>query len=553
MCSLLALAAWFPGSTAVATESERAAFAQAVLVDDDARIETIKQLSASTDAQVARGLAAWRAGELFVWNGESSAAQVFVLDAETDADGRARAMRLDTGEPLQDADGAAVTLRASELTPVDTHSKLRRALKQALDLMALNATDPLARRDAASKLGFEQNADFLPVFEARLAVETHAGVRRALREAAAITRLASTDPATQRAGILVLGELKTLGASDLLKRVRDRTLAAGARPDPETAAAANAALKRIEDHRTAVNLIGTGFRGLSLASVLLIAALGLAITFGLMGVINMAHGEIIMIGAYTAYFTQTLFVRWFGPSGPGFDCYILAAIVAAFAVAGLVGLVLERSLIRFLYKRPLESLLATWGISLVLQQLCRTCFGAANVQVYSPSWLSGSAAWNDVLFAYNRMFVVGVAVLVVAGTYLLLNRTSAGLQIRAVMQNRNMAASLGVSTSHVYARTFALGSGLAGVAGACLSQIGNVGPNLGQSHIVDCFMIVVLGGIGNLIGTVCASLGVGVVDQVLQPFLGAVMGKITVLAGIILFLQWRPAGLFVTRSRALED
>jgi urea transport system permease protein len=311
-------------------------------------------------------------------------------------------------------------------------------------------------------------------------------------------------------------------------------------------------LKQIEDHIATVNFIGTGFRGLSLASVLLIAALGLAITFGLMGVINMAHGEIIMVGAYTAYFTQTLFSRWFGPSGAGYDCYFVAALVAAFVVAGLVGLALERGLIRYLYKRPLESMLATWGVSLVLQQLFRTIFGAANVQIYSPSWLSGSAEWNDILFAYNRIFVIGFAVLVVFGTYLLLTRTSAGLQIRAVMQNRNMAASLGVSTSRVYAGTFALGSGLAGVAGACLSQIGNVGPSLGQAHIVDCFMIVVLGGVGNLVGTVCASLGVGVVDQILQPFVGAVMGKIIVLAAIILFLQWRPAGLFVTRSRALE-
>jgi urea transport system permease protein len=217
-----------------------------------------------------------------------------------------------------------------------------------------------------------------------------------------------------------------------------------------------------------------------------------------------------------------------------------------------VGLALERGIIRFLYKRPLESLLATWGVSLVLQQLFRHVFGAANVQVSSPSWMSGSFVVNDVLLAYNRLFVIGFGVLIVVGTFLLLRRTSLGLQIRAVMQNRAMASALGVPTDRVNMLTFAFGSGLAGMAGACLAQIGNVGPSLGQNYIVDCFMVVVLGGVGNLFGTVSASLGVGVTDQILQPWLGAVMGKITVLAAIILFLQWRPAGLFATRTRGLE-
>jgi urea transport system permease protein len=241
-----------------------------------------------------------------------------------------------------------------------------------------------------------------------------------------------------------------------------------------------------------------------------------------------------------------------GLTGAALDAYFLVALVASFFMAALVGLVLERGVIRFLYKRPLESLLATWGVSLVLQQIFRHTFGAANVQVSSPGWLSGSFVVQDVLFAYNRLFVVGFACFIVIGTWLLLTRTSLGLQIRAVMQNRSMASCVGVRTDRVNMMTFAFGSGLAGMAGACLSQIANVGPSLGQSYIIDCFMIVVLGGIGNLVGTVSASLGVGMMDQVLQPFLGAVMGKITVLAAIILFLQWRPAGLFATRSRNLE-
>jgi urea transport system permease protein len=300
------------------------------------------------------------------------------------------------------------------------------------------------------------------------------------------------------------------------------------------------------------NLVGTAFRGLSLAAVLLVAALGLAITFGLMGVINMAHGELIMVGAYTAYVVQNIFKSAFGATGVGFDSYFIAALACSFVTAGLVGLVLERGIIRFLYKRPLESLLATWGVSLVLQQVFRHTFGAANVQVSSPSWLSGSFVLQDVLFAYNRIFVIGFAVFIVLLTYWLLTRTPLGLQIRAVMQNRSMASALGVRTDRVNMLTFAFGSGLAGMAGACLSQIGNVGPSLGQNYIVDCFMVVVLGGVGNLVGTVSASFGIGVTDQILQPWLGAVLGKITVLTAIILFLQWRPAGLFVTRTRGLE-
>jgi len=546
--AIAVLAAALAGS-AWADEAERARLIEAVTNESPLRIDLIAGLSSSTDAMVRRALVAWRASELFVQEGTKV---LFILDVATDADGRSAAIRVDTGEALLDLAGQPVFLKGSELTAVDTTSKLRKAIKRSIDLIALNDPDPKARRDAANRLGFEQNQEFLPALEACAAREQDPTTRKSFLEAAAITRLASPDAEVRRRGVTELGTMKCIGATDLLKRVRDQASAEGAKKDPITAKLADASLKQIDDHRAMVSLVGTGFRGLSLASVLLIAAIGLAITFGLMGVINMAHGEIIMVGAYTAYITQGWFVKWFGAAGAGFDLYFVAALATSFVVAATVGLVLERGLIRYLYKRPLESMLATWGVSLVLQQLFRTIFGAANVQVISPSWLSGSFERGDVLYAYNRIFVIGFAVLVVVATYLFLTRTSAGLQIRAVMQNRNMAASLGVSTSRVYARTFALGSGLAGVAGACLSQIGNVGPSLGQAHIVDCFMIVVLGGVGNLVGTVCASLGVGVVDQVLQPYLGAVMGKITVLAAIILFLQWRPAGLFVARSRALE-
>jgi urea transport system permease protein len=301
-----------------------------------------------------------------------------------------------------------------------------------------------------------------------------------------------------------------------------------------------------------VNFFGNLFRGLSAGSVLLLIALGLAITFGLMGVINMAHGELMVVGAYSAYVVQKLFVSLFGFNTIGFDFYFIAALPVAFVAAALVGLVIERGVIQFLYKRPLESLLATWGVSLVLQQTFRDIFGPANVQINAPSWLQGGTAFHDVAFAYNRLFVIGFAGLVVLGVWLVLNRTPLGLLVRAVMQNRQMASCIGVRTTRVNMMTFAFGSGLAGLAGACLSQLGNVGPGMGQLHIIDAFMVVVSGGVGNVLGSVVASFGIGTVDQLLQPVLGAVMGKILVLFAIILFLQWRPGGLFPTRSRSLD-
>jgi len=354
------------------------------------------------------------------------------------------------------------------------------------------------------------------------------------------------------AAIKLLAEIRSVPSLAFLKKLLEQTQKEPAKWDEGTKTALASSIRQIEEYVAWGNLFGTAFRGVSLSAVLLVAALGLAITFGLMGVINMAHGEIIMVGAYTAYVVQNIFKGWFGASGTGFDCYFIVALLASFVTAGLVGLLLERCVIRFLYKRPLESLLATWGVSLVLQQVFRHIFGAANVQVGSPSWLSGSFVISDVLLAYNRVFVIFFAVLIVFGTYLLLTRTSLGLQIRAVMQNRAMASCLGVRTDRVNMMTFAFGSGLAGMAGACLAQIGNVGPNLGQNYIIDCFMVVVLGGVGNIVGTVVAAFGIGVTDQVLQPWVGAVMGKISVLGAIILFLQWRPAGLFVTRTRNLE-
>jgi urea transport system permease protein len=549
ICSCLL---FFAALFASAAPQHRTNLVEAILSDDFARqTEIIKNLIEANDPIVEQTLTAWRGGSLYLY--ETNETKIpFLLDATLETDGNAKGVRVVDGEFLKDSTGKPLLFAQTDLTSADANSKLRKVIKATLDLFALGNPNPKMRRDAVIKLGQEQNVDYLPFFETRLKSEKAREVIKALHEAIATTQLASDDERLRVAAIEKLGELRSLTGLALLEKLRDDAKAAPAKFGEKTATALRKSIYDIEQYMWRGNLFGTAFRGLSLSAVLLVAALGLAITFGLMGVINMAHGEIIMVGAYSAYVTQNVFTKWFGASGGGFDSYFIAALVVAFVAASCVGLILERGIIRFLYKRPLESLLATWGVSLVLQQIFRHIFGAANVQVSSPSWLSGSFVVSDVLLAYNRIFVIGFAVFVVLLTYLLLTRTSFGLQIRAVMQNRNMASALGVRTERVNMVTFAFGSGLAGMAGACLSQIGNVGPGLGQNYIVDCFMIVVLGGVGNLVGTVSASLGVGVTDQILQPWLGAVLGKISVLAAIILFLQWRPAGLFVTRSRSLE-
>ena len=533
--------------------AERQALVAAILAEDaDAQVEMVQKLVEAPDPFIDATLTAWRGGSLYLNEAADGTKTPFLLSAGTDAEGRARALRILDEQPIAGEKGEPLLLAPAEATAADTSAKLRKAIKTTLDLRAIRDPNPQSRRDAVTKLGQEQNVAYLPHFEARLAVEQDVAVKRALMESVAQTQVASTDAAVRVQAIQRLGELRSVVSLSLLQSLDKEARAHPEVYGKETVAAVRSSVLAIENYLRVGNLFGTAFRGLSLSAVLLVAALGLAITFGLMGVINMAHGEVMMVGAYAAFVTQNVFESWFGRSGRGFDCYFLVALVVAFISAGLVGLLLERGIIRFLYKRPLESMLATWGVSLVLQQIFRHIFGAANVQVNSPSWMSGSFVISDVLLAYNRIFVIGFAVFIVVATYLLLTRTSLGLQIRAVMQNRGMASALGVRTDRVNMMTFGYGSGLAGMAGACLSQIGNVGPGLGQNYIVDCFMIVVLGGVGNVAGTVSASLGVGVTDQILQPWLGAVMGKITVLAAIILFLQWRPAGLFVTRSRSLE-
>ena len=322
--------------------------------------------------------------------------------------------------------------------------------------------------------------------------------------------------------------------------------------DPELKKAADAAIASVNRRLQMVGVVANLFQGISLGSILLLAAIGLAITFGVMGVINMAHGEMIMVGAYVAYVVQELF-RAYLPPGV-IDGYLIVAVPVAFLFAGLLGVILERCLIRFLYGRPLETLLATWGVSLVMQQAVRSIFGSPNKEVSNPSWMTGGFdPIGGFTVTWNRVYIIVFCFVVLGGLALILNRTSFGLHMRAVTQNRDMARAMGIRTARIDALTFGLGSGIAGMAGVALSQIGNVSPNLGQIYIVDSFLVVVFGGVGNLLGTLIGALSLGIVNKVLEPFAGAILGKIVVLVAIILFIQRRPRGLFALKGRTAES
>ncbi len=568
-------------------ESARETIARAALAPNDrAQREIIATLAGQGDPAIPELLDAWKRDALFIHTPEGGSPVVVVLTTTDGGPGATAALRVSDGELLRDAQGEPIRLVPGTTKAVEHTSGLRRAMKAVLDLVDLASPDRSRRIRAIETLGKAQAPDKLPVLRTRLEIEQEPLVRARLQEAIALIELKDPEPATRLAALGTLRDLHTLGSADFVAAARQQAEAAG---DRELVGAARAAQRAIESHRAAVDFFGTLFRGASTGSILLVVALGLAITFGLMGVINMAHGEMIAVGAYTTYVVQNIFGAGvtlpffgFGVGVPGlrlegaaYNAYFLAAVPASFLAAAIVGVGLERGIIRFLYRRPLESLLATWGMSLVLQQVFRLMFGANNVQVSSPSYLSGNWTVNDVILGWNRVFVIGFGVLIVLGIWLVLTKTSLGLLMRAVMQNRVMASCMGVRTDRVNMLTFGLGSGLAGLAGAFLSQIGNVGPSLGQSYIVDSFMVVVVGGVGNIAGTVISAFGIGGADQVLQqylpswapglagvPFIGsflqnlaqdsAVFGKILVLGMIILFLQWRPAGIFVTRSRSLE-
>ncbi|ATJ83060.1 urea ABC transporter permease subunit UrtB [Halomonas beimenensis] len=439
--------------------------------------------------------------------------------------------------PVRDAlsDEELGEMSRRDLDRIGINNALRGRLQNTLALLDLRTPDVTARREAARDLLGEVSPAMVEPLTALVEGEADDEVRRLLTQAIAIQRLAQGD----------VGAVEALSGS-LNASVRSALSAAARSDDAALAEAAREALAGIEQKLELNGGLETLYFGLSLGSVLVLAAIGLAITFGVMGVINMAHGELIMLGAYTTWGMQQLL-----PGQPGLA--LLLSIPAGFLVAALAGIVIERGVIQFLKGRPLETLLATFGVSLILQQLVRTLISPLNRTVVSPEWMSGSLMINEGLsLTLNRLYVLGFALLVFAGLMLVMRRTRLGLEVRAVTQNRAMARSMGIRANRVDILTFALGSGVAGLAGVALSQLTNVGPNLGQNYIIDSFMVVVFGGVGNLWGTLVAGLSLGVINQVLEPWAGAVLAKILVLVFIILFIQKRPRGLFPQKGRAAE-
>ena len=447
------------------------------------------------------------------------------------------------GKGTDPVTGAALAM-PDDAEDVVNNNLMRSALAAAQAALQLASPDAALRAQAAKALLTEPDESRLPLIDKALAAETDAGVKAQLELVRATTLLASPDQAKRLAAAQALGQQRSPDIKLLLnERLADE-------PDADVKAALTAAIAHIDDGLAWGERLGVLFTGVSLGSILLLAALGLAITYGLMGVINMAHGELIMIGAYATYVVQTLFRQYL----PGaFDWYLVAALPVAFIASAGVGAVLERSVIRYLYGRPLETLLATWGISLILMQAVRSLFGAQNVAVENPVWMSGG--WQvlpNLILPWNRIVIIGFAVAVLLGVAWLISRTRLGLFVRGVTQNRPIAACMGVNTARTDTYAFALGSGIAGLAGCALSQVGNVGPDLGQAYIVDSFMVVVLGGVGQLAGTVYAALGLGLVNKLLEGWTGAVLAKIAVLIFIIVFIQKRPQGIFAMKGRSAE-
>jgi urea transport system permease protein len=433
---------------------------------------------------------------------------------------------------------------ATSLKPVRVNNRVRRAIEAALGGLTLLSADPGKRLDAAAAVLRSRDVTALPSLENALAQESDGRVRTAMIEARAAIILNQPDSSAANR-LAAVATLRNLGNQNALALLATMP----AESSPELVEAARAASEGISANLGLWNVVQNVWYGISLGSVLLLAAIGLAITFGTMGVINMAHGEMVMIGAYTTFVVQEL-IRNHAPELFGASLFI--ALPLAFLIAGGIGIAIERLVIRFLYGRPLETLLATWGLSLMLQQAVRTIFGPSNREVGTPDWMSGAVQLGGLSFTYNRIAIVIFALAVFATLLLVLRFTALGLYMRAVTQNRRMAGSVGIRTNRVDALAFGLGSGVAGIAGVALSQIDNVSPNLGQSYIIDSFLVVVFGGVGNLWGTLVGAMTLGVANKLLEPYAGAVLGKILLLVAIILFIQRRPRGLFALRGRAAE-
>ena len=433
------------------------------------------------------------------------------------------------------------------LTSINTNNHLRSVLKTTIAHFALASPDASVRLDAVHDMMQSPDEAAIALLKERSAVETSSKVKKEIAVALALVDLDDSDAQVRLNAIQTLTISTSQDVRNKLAGLLEQTDGKFTESDERVRNAAASAMATIDRWRTFYSGIETLFFGLSLGSVLVLIAIGLAITFGVMGVINMAHGELMMLGAYTTYVVQTIMPGHIGIS-------ILVAIPAAFIVSGLTGIVIERTIIRFLYGRPLETLLATFGVSLILQQLVRSIFSALNKSVITPEWMSGSLQINDALsITYNRLYIVIFTLLVFGAIMAVLKRTRLGLDIRAVSQNRSMARAMGIRSEWVDAMTFGLGSGIAGVAGVALSQLTNVGPNLGQSYIIDSFMVVVFGGVGNLWGALIGGMSMGIANKLLEPYAGAVLAKIFILIGLILFIQAKPRGLFPQSGRSSGD
>ncbi|MBV8032328.1 MAG: urea ABC transporter permease subunit UrtB [Betaproteobacteria bacterium] len=491
--------------------------------ESDEKIEAIAALVASGTPKAAEVLQALADGELY-----TAGKRVLMVKGDTATDAV-------TGEKI-----ASVPDEKEDIT---VNNRLRRELGAALAALKLISPQVEVRRSSVKELLNSAEPAMLPLVRKALAAESDPQIKAMLGQIAAALELRSEDRAARLAAVKKLADSNNASTKTLLLGFLNEE------KDEELKSEARKSLSAIEGRLAWGERLGVIFTSVSLGSILLLAALGLAITYGLMGVINMAHGELIMIGAYATYVTQNLF-----KGSAHFDWYLIAAIPVAFLVSALVGMALERSVIRWLYGRPLETLLSTWGISLILIQAVRTIFGAQNVQVENPAFMSGGVEiLTGIVLPWSRIVIIGFALFVLLGIWLLLNKTRLGLFVRGVTQNRDMASCVGVPTARVDTWAFGLGSGIAGLAGCALSQIGNVGPDLGQSYIVDSFMVVVLGGVGQLAGTVYAALGLGFANKLLEAWQGAVLAKIAVLIFIIIFIQKRPQGMFALKGRAVES
>ncbi|MCY0386002.1 urea ABC transporter permease subunit UrtB [Robbsia sp. Bb-Pol-6] len=537
---LLLSAVLLCGGTRAAQALTRADLAPLASDDFDAKaqaIQTIAAQAATGDTAAARLLQALADDTVSVASTGTSAGVVLIAHGDTYHDA------------LNDRPVAADV--AAQAQPLTLSNVLRRQVAAAASANGIDSPDKTVRGAAIDALLRSPDPAAAPRIDTALAREKDPALRARLETLWALTALHDADPARR---LKAVGLITATGRISSLELLRPLTLrdASGvyADTDPRVRAAAAQGIQALAAIQRRNEIVGTLFAGLSLGSVLLLAALGLAITYGLIGVINMAHGEFLMIGAYATWIVQNLFRQHL----PGaFDWYPLAAIPAAFLAAALVGIVIERLIIRHLYGRPLETLLTTFGVSLLLIQATRMLFGAQNVQVENPSWMSGGiAVLPGLTLPYNRLSILAFSVAVIVLAWGVLNRTRLGLFIRAVTQNRRMAACVGVRTGRVDSYAFAFGAGIAGLGGCALAQIGNVGPDLGQSYIIDSFMSVVLGGVGQLAGTVIGAFGLGVISKAIEPFWGAVLAKIVVLLLVVLFIQKRPQGLFALKGRSAE-